>query len=322
MLRADLHVHTYHSGLNGNLPFLKSRDCYSSPEAVYRTAKARGMDLVAVTDHDSIDGCLELLDRNPDLADLIVGEEITCWWPGVPLEVHIAAYGMDETLHRDVQRLSENVHDVVACLRERRVPAVFNHPFHFFRHQVPLEEYLTLLADVDGVEVRNGAMLAVHNDLVERLVSAPAASGPWTGGRPGRLSAVGGSDAHTLRRVGRTWTAAPAATRDGFLQCLLDGRTTAGGDHGSSLGLATDIYAVIGRYWLALAGLERNDLSWRRRALGVAFSAVSLPFEMMPLAIAANGKRRERAIVRDVQARLLPAPAAMAVTEPAEGLGP
>lgn len=320
MLRADLHVHTYHSGLNGNLPFLKSRDCYSSAEAVYLTARARGMDLVAITDHDSLDGCLELLDRHPGLPDLIVGEEITCWWPGTPLEVHIAAYGMDEALHQHVQRLRANVHDVVACLRERGVPAVLNHPFHFFRNQVPLEEYLTLLGTVDGVEVRNGAMLAAHNELAERVVEDGAA---WScGGRPGPLAAVGGSDAHTLRRVGRTWTAAPAATRDEFLACLREGNTTAGGDHGSSLDLAADIYAVIGRYWLALAGLERNDLSWRRRALGVAFSAVSLPFEMLPLVIAMHGKRRERAIVRHVEARLRPSAAALAVAEPAEGLGP
>jgi hypothetical protein len=54
----------------------------------------------------------------------------------------------------------------------------------------------------------------------------------------------------------------------------------------------------------------------------VAFSAVSLPFEMLPLVIAMHGKRRERAIVRHVEARLRPSAAALAVAEPAEGLGP
>ena len=46
--------------------FLKSRDCYSAPEDVYRVAKARGMDLVTLTDHDTIDGCLEFLSAHPD----------------------------------------------------------------------------------------------------------------------------------------------------------------------------------------------------------------------------------------------------------------
>ena len=44
------------------------RDCYSRPEAVYATAKARGMDLVAITDHDTIDGALALLERIPTRA--------------------------------------------------------------------------------------------------------------------------------------------------------------------------------------------------------------------------------------------------------------
>ncbi len=63
MMRADLHVHTLHSRRSGSLQFLRSRDCYSEPIDVYRSAKARGMDLVAITDHDSIDGALELMDR-------------------------------------------------------------------------------------------------------------------------------------------------------------------------------------------------------------------------------------------------------------------
>ena len=67
LMRADLHVHTRHSTKLSTLAFLRNRDCYSRPADVYRTAKARGMDLVAFTDHDSIDGALELLNDRPDL---------------------------------------------------------------------------------------------------------------------------------------------------------------------------------------------------------------------------------------------------------------
>ena len=40
--RADLHVHSRYSGVSGNLRFLRSRDCYSSPLDVYLVAKRRG----------------------------------------------------------------------------------------------------------------------------------------------------------------------------------------------------------------------------------------------------------------------------------------
>ena len=55
--------------VTGTMPFLRSRDCYSPPAECTRVAKARGMDLVAFTDHDSIDGALELLNDRPDCSD-------------------------------------------------------------------------------------------------------------------------------------------------------------------------------------------------------------------------------------------------------------
>src|SRR4029079_15443469 len=92
-LRADLHVHTCHSKVSGTLPFLGSRDCYSKAADVYRVAKARGMDLVAITDHDSIGGSLELLNALPDARDVIVGEEVSCRLPDGDIEVHLGVYG-------------------------------------------------------------------------------------------------------------------------------------------------------------------------------------------------------------------------------------
>ena len=170
-LRADLHVHTRHSKHNGTMPFLGARDCYSSPGDVYRVARARGMDLVAITDHDSIDGALELLDGRPDADDVIVGEEITCWMPDSGVEVHIGAYGMTESLHRDVQALRRNVFEVMGLLREAGVLFAINHLLHFYRGQIPLQSYLRLLDDSPALEVRNGTMVPAHNELVEMIAA-------------------------------------------------------------------------------------------------------------------------------------------------------
>ena len=132
-MRADLHVHTWASTQSGAMKFLRSRDCYSSPFDVYRTARARGMDLVTFTDHDSIDGCLELLDRHPETADFICGEEVSCRFPDGDIEVHLGVYGMTEALHRDLQPLRGNVFEVIARLREADVFFALNHLLHFYR---------------------------------------------------------------------------------------------------------------------------------------------------------------------------------------------
>ncbi len=149
--------------------FLESRDCYSSPDDVYRVARARGMDLVTITDHDSIDGCLEFLDRNPDAQDFFIAEEVSCRLPEGDVEVHLGVYGLDERLHRDLQPLRRNVFEVTRCLREAGVFFALNHLLHFYRRQIPLEAYLRLLDEVPALEVRNGTMLPAHNDLVAEL---------------------------------------------------------------------------------------------------------------------------------------------------------
>jgi len=309
MLRADLHVHTCHSKVSGTMPFLGSRDCYSKPAEVYRVAKARGMDLVAFTDHDSIGGALELLNDRPDLSDVIVGEEVSCRLPDGHIEVHLAVYGMTEALHRDLQPLRRNVFDAIARLREADVFFALNHLLHFYRGQIPLDRYLRLLDEVPALEVRNGTMLAAHNTLVEEIARgdvtrgfSPASAGLKACATP--FAIVAGSDAHTLRRVGRTWTTAPGRTRDEFLLNVRLGLGLPGGLHGTTATVVGDAYGVIRSYVAALAGFGPRDLGAAKRAACLAFAAVSLPFQFTPLLMAARSKAGEQRAVRRLTTHL------------------
>jgi predicted metal-dependent phosphoesterase TrpH len=304
LLKADLHVHSWHSTVNGDLPFLKSRDCYSDPVDVYRTAKARGMDIVTITDHDSIDGCLELLSRMPGVDDFIIGEEVSCRMPEGDIEVHLGVYGMTEVLHRDLQPLRRNVFEVIGRLREAQVFFSLNHLLHFYRRQVPLDTYLRLVGEVPALEVRNGTMVPAHNVLVERLLAHLRHSSTGPGGQWPAVTA--GSDAHTLRRVGRTWTEAPGRTAADFLDSLKKGLGQACGAHGGTHAVAGDAYGVVSRYCGSLVGLWPSDHTPLHRAGCIAFSVVSLPGQFLPWMIPAFGKRRERRIVAEVTAELEP----------------
>ena len=290
-MRADLHVHSWFSTENRDIAFLRSRDCYSPPAAVYRTARARGMDLVTITDHDTFDGCLDFLDRYPDASDFIPGEEVSCRFPDGDIEVHLGVYGMTETLHRDVQPLRRNVFDVTARLREQGVFFALNHLLHFYRHQASLESYLRLLLEVPALEARNGAMSVAHNRLIEQCARTASPA----------LSMIGGSDAHTLRRVGRTWTEVPGATNAAeFLSGLRNGRCRPGGDHGGTFALAGDVYGVVFKYMASLCGIGARDHAGLDRLGCAAFSVVSLPFQFIPLLVASIAKSRERRVVSRV----------------------
>jgi predicted metal-dependent phosphoesterase TrpH len=289
-LRADLHVHSCHSRQSGNFRFLKSRDCYSRPEDVYRVARARGMDLVTITDHDSIGGCLEYLDKYPTATDFFISEEVSCRLPTGDIEVHLGVYGQTERLHRELQPLRRNVFDVTARLREAGVFFTLNHLLHFYRGQIPLTDYLRLIDEVPALEVRNGAMLRTHNTLVESSFSA--------------VAAVGGSDAHTLRRVGRTWTEAPGVDLASFLESVRQRRSCVGGMHGTVASVLGDAYGVIGSYWLTLVGRGPRDHTALERIAFLLFSLVSLPAQFLPLTIVASGKRAEARQVRALEAWL------------------
>jgi predicted metal-dependent phosphoesterase TrpH len=288
LLRADLHVHSYHSGYASHLEVLHARDCYSEPEAVYATAKARGMDIVTITDHDSIDGCLEFLQRHPDADDFFISEEIECVFPGTDFKVHIGAYDIDETIHREIQPLRRNVYDAAAYLRSRGVFYVLNHPFFFFKDQMALPQYVGIaLETFPAFEVRNGTMLPEHNQLAEAIARASG------GGAHASIATIAGSDSHTLTGIGTTYTEVPGTNRREFLANLRAGLGRPGGVHGSAAREAREIYGVVARYWASLVGVGRQELSWRRRAFGLAFSAVSMPFEFIPLIVAFLDKRGE-----------------------------
>lgn len=275
-LRVDLHVHSCHSGLNRTpaLSMFKSRDCYSRPEEVYRTARARGMNLVTITDHDSIEGCVELLDRHPGAEDILVGEEIECQLAGTDLRLHVGAFGMTERLHREVQGLRRDVIEMAGFLRASGVALVLHHPFHFFRGQVPLRRYLgDLLPLVHAVEVRNATMSEGHN-VLSGLVAGAATRGT-----------TGGSDAHVLRHVAISYTEAPGRTAADFVESLKAGRTRGGGAHGTRALLAVEIYGVVFNYWASLLGFRCNGLTPLERLRGIALSVASLPFQFIPIVV-------------------------------------
>ena len=124
-MRCDLHVHTRHSGMC-TIPVLRRicRESYNDPDAVYETLKRRGMDLVTVTDHDSIDAA-ERLRRHPDF---FLSEEVSCVTPS-GTELHVGVYGIKERHHVELQRRRNDVPALAAYLREQRLLFSVNHVF-------------------------------------------------------------------------------------------------------------------------------------------------------------------------------------------------
>ncbi len=194
-MRCDLHVHTRHSGMC-NIPLLK-RVClesYNDPEAVYETLKRRGMDLVTITDHDSI-GAAESLRRYPDF---FLSEEVTCTTPS-GTEIHVGVYGIEERHHIELQRRRTDVPALAEYLREQRLFFSINHVFSCLTGRRTARDFELFEDEFPGLETLNGQIPSRNNRCAAQL------SRDWM------KAPVGGSDAHTLESLGLTYTDVPAA---------------------------------------------------------------------------------------------------------------
>ena len=78
--------------------------CSTDPESIYQVAKARGMDLVTITDHDAIDGVLELVERHP--GDCFTGVEITTVFPETGCKLNVLVYGFTAAEFAEMRRLA------------------------------------------------------------------------------------------------------------------------------------------------------------------------------------------------------------------------
>jgi predicted metal-dependent phosphoesterase TrpH len=225
MMRCDLHVHSRHSG-PATVPGLRHlvRECYSEPWAVRYAARERGMDLVTLTDHDSIAGALELA----ALPDVFVSEEVTCLLPG-GRELHLGVYDITEAQHEVLQARRRDLEALFAYTAEQRLPVCVNHPFSALTGRRGDGDLPLAFEGATHVEVRNGMMSALSNDCAKAA------------GRLTRLAPCGGSDAHTLSSVARAFTCVQASGRADYLAGLRAGLTIPAGHAGSYAALTADL---------------------------------------------------------------------------------
>jgi len=173
-LRIDMHLHTS-----------RSFDSLSDPDAVVRVAVARGLDRICVTDHNEISAALELKERYPDR--VIVGEEVK------------TAEGVDIIGLYLRERIPKGTPARETCERIRAQGGLVYVPHPFAGGKGGGGAILPQIEDlVDAVE---GFNARIH---FRRLNEAAVA---WAGERGLALGA--GSDAHTLREVGRAYVEVP-----------------------------------------------------------------------------------------------------------------
>jgi predicted metal-dependent phosphoesterase TrpH len=166
--RVDMHIHTRWSF-----------DCTSDPVAVLETALERGLDRICITDHDEIDGALMLKARYPDR--IIVGEEVK-----TAERVDVIGLFLKERIPggTPARETCDRIHDQGGLVY---IP----HPFARGKGG----SGRILLEIGDFVDIVEGFNARLHDDKLNQRAQQ------WAANADKPLGA--GSDAHTLREVGR-----------------------------------------------------------------------------------------------------------------------
>lgn len=259
LMACDLHVHSLHSAETTRVAGGLARECYSHPEDVYERARARGMHLVTLTDHDTIAGAMALAHHD----DTFVSEEVTCVLPG-GRELHLGVFDLTDAHHQAITRRRRDAEALFAYLAEERLPTCVNHPFSALTGARETEDLMFAFARASLVETRNGMLSAACNDAAT-----------WAARSRGRRG-CGGSDAHTLASVAAAFTLVAAASKADYLEGLRGGLTLAAGRSGRYALLVADIARLL------LAGCADPGSPTAVRAARFALALVAVP--LLPLA--------------------------------------
>lgn len=262
--KMDIHVHSCFSV--ETIPGVKDLTFSprETPDELYERAKARGMDFVTITDHDTIDGCLDFLARHPGARDFVVAEEVSTALPASALTVHINVYGHTKRQHEELQRRRGDAFSVARYCREEGLFYCWNHPFYRENlSTIEEEEFMLLVAEVPVLEVRNGGRMQLLNVLAEEVAV-----------REGKAM-QGGSDTHT-GDIGSVYTAVPCATVEGFFAGILARDSRIVGHHSTRHNFLVHNYLVGTRRTVADACRRLSSPSERAKVRLLGVLAVTL----------------------------------------------
>lgn len=298
--RADLHCHSRYSVFK-YFRRANTRDCYNAPEDVYRIAKDRGMSFVTLTDHDSIDGALYLLNKYPDMNDFFIGEEVETYFPETGQRIHVGVWGLTEAQHREVQRLRRNIRELVPYMKSERMIFGVNHLFQNYRMKNVAARYIgEILEMFDIFEVLNGAMASFHNKMVQQLVTTVKEH------HARKISMVGGSDAHTLKHVAKVHTVARGETPAEFLENVRAGNCFAWGSEMRFRDLVADIYLLAIAYQSeARADLVSAEYTVTDKTIQLAGRLASIPTAIsgLPAAITSLNYLKQIVVTKGISLR-------------------
>ncbi|MFQ6015468.1 MAG: PHP-associated domain-containing protein [Anaerolineae bacterium] len=206
MGKTDLHIH---SGVGDGMD--------SISDIFHHVEHHTDLDLIAITDHDSIEGAFQARDlaaRGSYRFEVIVGMEITT------LEGHLLAYDLQEPI-----RMLLPLSKTIRLIHRQGGFCIVPHPTSWLTRSIGRNGLRRIANNAepevafDGIEVFNPSFAG--KIIYEKAL---AMNEQWL-----HLPQCGGSDSHTKEYIGSAYTLFQGHTADDFRRSLRKGTTRAGG---------------------------------------------------------------------------------------------
>jgi predicted metal-dependent phosphoesterase TrpH len=213
LLKADLHIHTRYS-----------MDCQTPLEKIIERCQELGINCIAIADHGTADGALEMQKIAP--FEVIIAEEI------MTTEGEIMGMFLKETIKSESNsRITPQ--EAVKRIREQGGLVNIPHPFETMRGSALKDKVIEeIAADIDLMEVLNSRSPFPANSNKARAFAEKHS-----------IPGSAGSDAHTVNEIGNAYIEMTEFnSTDEFLKALAQGRI-----QGKRSGLRVHFYSIWAR---------------------------------------------------------------------------
>lgn len=184
----DFHIHSTYSP-----------DSPVEPRIALKMARKKGLNGVAITDHETVRGGLEALKVNDDPNFVVI----------VGSEVETTDKGDIIGLFLTQEIRSRGTYEVIEEIKEQGGVAMWAHPYREGKNLLPI----THIKRIDVIEAFNAKTLESQNMLAQALAERC------------RKPVVGASDAHAAEEIGNAATLVECSSVDDIREALIKGKT-------------------------------------------------------------------------------------------------
>ena len=264
-MKIDLHLHSKFSKRPSQwvLQKIGCPESFAEPSMLDRLRRKQGMNALTLTDHNTINGALEIA----HIENSFISEEVTTYFPDDGCKAHVLAYNINEAIHEDLQKARQNIFELVEYLVKNNIPHVLAHPLYAVNDRLTTEHFEQFLLLFRILEM-NGARDDWSNRILKAIVESltpqdlehladkhnyePLYDKPWKKGF------TGGSDDHSALNVARSYTeVAGAAGVDEFLDGVMEGKGIPRGKGSNPETLAHNLYSIAFQFYNSHFNLKK-----------------------------------------------------------------